>query len=385
MSEDILNVIKETQADLSKNNTFFINTITKQEQEIKTLSDSLEAIKNNVSDYNSTKNQVEKLEAQLKAMPPVSSQKKEEESPFFKMRKEEDGNKLKYIFSQGENALISDPFVRHKVYNANTSIAGARVGSEGLYTTLYEGNLPRMFATMQMVDAGTFKLPNIGAITFAAEATVNTGRTNQGTLTGDTANVIDTLVAQAEYSRSALQDMPNVNNLVMSALMMGAARKESQDAVTALDAATITQVLSGVSAALPTAANMVARLTDMVAEISSAYLNSNSRWYMSRAAFARVSQSNNTTLNYDPVNRVTTILGYPVYVSDYLDQGNAATHLPVYFGDLSLGLFFATRKDIEIETSLTTNLGFQTYFAYLRSKSVVWQTNALVRMKSHNA
>ena len=391
MTDQIVSAIEETQSQVKESKDFFASQLAEKSQEIQTLSSKVEG---NVSDYtfvkdelNKTKDEVQKLQAQLKSMPPINVPSKTEEKSIFLNKEEKqdlnDSRKTNIILSFGKGAFL-DPLNRQKVYNDNTDVLGARVSSEGLYTTLYEGNLARMFGTVMQVNAGTFKLPNISAITYTAEANVNASRTNQGGIGAGTVNIIDTLVAQAQMSLSSMQDIDNMDSVIMNAFMMGASRKEGQDCVTALDSATITEVNSGVATGLPPSSganNIIVKLNDMVAGLSSAYLSPNCRWYMSRGAFARASASNNTTLNYDPVTRVSTILGFPVYVSDHLDAGTSANDLPIYFGDLSKGLFFATRSNVTIERFYETSPGFVTYFSYLRSKSVVWDTSALVRMK----
>ena len=265
-----------------------------------------------------------------------------------------------------------------KAYGDNTDVTGGRVEARGIIHSLESGNFARTEASLWTTTSGSVKIPLLSGITFVNEDTVPTSRTQGGSLANTTV-VVDNIVGSAQFSKPSIEDINDLDSKIMSLMMQAAAKKEATDAVAVLKAATLPEVKTGLAAALPTSANVIGKLADMVAALSGAYLPG-AKFYMSRSAMAVVQSSNNTGLNFDASRGIMTIFGYEVVVIDYLPSGGTANDEAVYFGRMDMALAFVSRRNLEVSRFMETVPGFVTYHGDLRSKSAIWDTAALVSL-----
>ena len=283
-------------------------------------------------------------------------------------------------FTKKENGTSSIVLDVTKAYNDNTDVTGGRVEAIDVIHALEQGNFARMYGGVWNTTSGSIKLPTLSGITFASEATVNTSRTQGGTL-GSVTAVVENLVGSVQVSKPSMEDINGLDMNISMLMMQEAAKKEAQDAVTILAAGSFTAVNTGAATALPAANAIIGKMADMKAALSSAYLF-NAAFYVSREVYALLAKSNNTTLNYNPARGVMTLFGFDVVTVDYFDDGNAAGENSAYFGDMSRGLAFVSRKTLEIGRYMETSPGFVTYFGDLRSVSVVHDTAALIALNT---
>lgn len=282
-----------------------------------------------------------------------------------------------------------------KSYNDNTDVNGGRVDSTQPYYVIEQSNvLGRQLGTVIPVSGGVVKLPDVSSISWASEATtpINTSvdgaagsRIPGGTVSSKNVT-IETWVSENAYSIASLEDVPAMDGAIAGLMMTQLGRAESTDAVAVVKAATLASghaVTTGVGSGtdrLPTAANLIGKLSDVREALGSGY--GNRGWAVSRELLGRIQESNNTTLNFDPIRGVQTLFGDPVYVVDQLESSATNGNLVGVYGDFSKGLVMATAATASIGRYDQTRPGAMTYFGRARFKHSVWDTSAIVTLKA---
>ena len=241
-----------------------------------------------------------------------------------------------------------------------------------------------MVSTIMPTSAGSVNLPQVTQITAAVENTLATlpalGANTSGGI--DSANVIpQNWVSRSQFTNQSVEDHPGLDQMVASFIAQAVARAEAADQVTQLNGATITEVNTGNATALP---GSIDAWTELMASLDSAYRES-AKWVMSRAAYANLRSLTAGTSGdfaFDPVLGKQTFLGYEIVINDHFDDGDAAGDNAVYFGDWAAGTIIVSRKELQISRHEDTVPGAMYYYGNMRSRGVVWDSNALVRFNT---
>ena len=315
------------------------------------------------------KGAIEKLEADVSA--PAIIKEGDSKMQFEKQFVDEMGE----VFAKKFDVIT-------KRVGDNTDVAGGRVTGQGPYWSMIQADPLRLAATtIPAGGSGVVKLPSIAGISWASEAAQPAASRTPGGTSVSKNVIIETWVSENEYSLANLEDVPSMDAAIAGLMADELQEASADDAVAVLKAATVPSghsLTTGVASGLPTAANVVGRLTDMVTPLSSRYA-SGGAYYISRAMYATLKQSNNNGLNYDAAAGVERLNGYPVIVVDQL-EAVAAGNLVALFGDMGRGLAHCSSQNMTIGRFDQTRPGSMTYFGRARFKFGQWDENALTRM-----
>ena len=268
---------------------------------------------------------------------------------------------------------------------STAQVTGSMTDMQRLYYQMQQKNPYRGLSTILPTSGGSVNLPQVTAITAAVENTITNTSAQFSSAGGNitTTNVIpQNWVSRTAFSDQSVEDLPGLDSMVASFMAQQIARAEAGDMVGQLDAATISEVNTGVAAGNPTSITVWA---DLVAELDSAYRD-NAMFVMSRAAYASLrslSQSGTgSDLVLDPATGMQTLWSYPIVINDHHDDGTTAADNSVYFGDFSMGTTIVSRKEMNLSRHEDTLPGAMYYYGNMRSRGVVWDANALVRFNT---
>ena len=272
-----------------------------------------------------------------------------------------------------------------KAFNSTTNITGAPTASQTVYYAMQQMNPYRAYSTVMPTGATAVNLPQVTSITAQAEAnipaTINTGSGHGGTVAS--AQVIPhNWVSRTVFSDQSVEDLPSLDPMVAQFMAQQIAVAEASDMVTNLDAATVSEVNTGVAANLPSTIDPWA---DLVANLSSAY-KPNAKFIMSRNALAHLRSTDQagtgSDLIIDPSSGNFMLWGYEIIINDHMDAGTTAGDNAVYFGDFRAGTIIVSRKEMSISRHEDTIPGGVYFYGNMRSRGTVWDANALVRFNT---
>ena len=265
---------------------------------------------------------------------------------------------------------------------STAQVTGSMTDMQRLYYQMQQKNPLRAYSTIMPTSAGSVNLPQVTEITGAVENTLATLPTNPGGNVASVNVIPQNWVSRSQFTDQSVEDLPGLDSMVASFMAQAIARAEAADMVSQMDAATITEVNTGVADALPTS---IAPWTDLMAALDSAYLPG-AKWGMSRQAYAHLRSTlqggSGSDLLFDPATGKPTFLGYEVFINDHFDAGSAAGDNAVYFGDFSMGTVIVSRKEMNISRHEDTLPGAMYYYGNMRSRGVIWDANALVRFNT---
>jgi HK97 family phage major capsid protein len=316
----------------------------------------------------------EELEAKFAAMPTIQKEVTPMSNTF---------EKGIITNGQGQEMFGKSYNTFAKSVATGSDVAGGRVDAQSPYFILEQRSIFRGEATVMNTTAGAIKLPNISGVSWAKEnVVIQDGSRSAGGSLASADLIVNNWTTENAISLPALEDIQDFDGMMVKLIAQKLAAAENAEAVAVLKAASITDVATGSAAALPTAANIVGKLNDMIASVGSAYLPT-AKFYVSRALYSAIASSNNTTLNFDPATKLMTLSGYPVVVVDVLDAGNVANHVSGYFGAMDAALVMAARKTLDISRMDQTRPGSMTYFGDARFSFAGWDIDtSIVRLKT---
>lgn len=263
----------------------------------------------------------------------------------------------------------------------NTDVPGGRVNTNAPFYTLQQANPFRgRGALIPAGGAGVIKLPSINSISWASEAAQpSAARTAGGS--SDSKNVtIETWVSENAWSVANLQDVPSMDAEIAGLMAAQLGLAEASDAVAVMKAASGlgNAVTTGVAAGLPTPANVVGKLIDMKTGLGASYQNG--AYFLSRALYGVLAQSNNNGLNYDVASGVERLFGSELVIVDAL-EATAAGNLVGVFMDAGRGLALCSSSEMTIGRYDQTRPGAMTYFGHARFKNAVWDNASVATLK----
>lgn len=269
-----------------------------------------------------------------------------------------------------------------KRQGANNDVPGGLVDSNTPFYTLEQENPFRTLASIIPASGGLVKLPSIAGITWASESAQPASPRTAGGSSASKNVTIETWVSENEYSLANLEDVPGMDGAIAGLMSARLGRAEAADAVAVIDGATFPTgqaITTGSANALPTAGNVVGRMTMLLESLASPY-SSRGTFVVSRDLYARIQESDNNGLNFDPRTGISTLFGRPLVIADTL-EATAAGALVGVFGDFSSGLALCTAADMTIGRFDQTRPGSMTYFGRARFKNAIWDPAAIATFK----
>lgn len=140
--------------------------------------------------------------------------------------------------------------------------------------------------------------------------------------------------------------------------------------------ASMQKVPTGVAAALPTTANFPARIAQMLKAVKSFY-RMGAVWMMNEAVEAVWNAQWSAAGGIDPESARGTLLGFPKVLNSHLDDGGTAADISAYFGNFRMALTEAIYKEIEMRYYVETTPGDLTFYACMRAKSALQNTEGV--------
>ena len=314
----------------------------------------------------------EALEATFKAAPAITKGAVEMHKGF------------KWDNTEGYNAK-ADVDLRDflKAVNSTTDTINAPVSAAMTYWQAIQTNPLRGVATSMPVSTATLFLPSINGITAAHEASIpssiDTSSGHGGALGAENQLILQNWTSRTAFSEASVSDLPDLDSMVAANMGNRIASAEAIDMVSQINAATVTEVNTGQAAALP---DVIDPWAELVSSLSSAY-KPNARFVMSREALESLrtlSQGGTgSPLVIDPSTGNFRLWNYEIIINDHFDAGDTAGDNPVYFGDFSMGMIIATKKEMTISRHEDTIPGAVYYYGNMRSRGTVWNPAAIRR------
>lgn len=363
---EVVKALESIQKKVSESENLSKDAI---EKVAKDLADFTKANEATLKDNKDLTAKVEKLEGVIKALP---------DNGEAEVAKSE---VLAIVEAGGMIQKASVEVLFTKAYTANENVAGGSTGVLPVYGTQSAANPFRSLGTVFPTMGTSFLLPVASGIAFAREGSQPADGRNAGGSLASTEVQLRTWTSENAYSLSSLQDVPGLDGVVVSLIMQEAAKTEAQDAVAALKAGAFTSINTGVAANLPADNKIVAKLADLVTSLDEAYL-ANARFVLSRAVYGKLHKADNNGLAFDPANGITTLFGFPITISGYVEAGTSANHKSAYFGDFAKGLVIASSEGVSVSRFDQTKPGSLTYYSQFRGKATAWDTSALVALKT---
>ena len=278
--------------------------------------------------------------------------------------------------------------------SGSNDVTGSLEDGMSTWHTLTQFNPFRGDITVMQANNAAIVIPQLSGITFAEETPVDSGRANSGAMS-ERRVVITNWASQSQFSKPALEDVQGVREAISSMILQQYSVAQATDIAKVLKAGVsgdntpvntgdseIRRVEYDISAStndIEDATAIIGAMTNLVAGVGVAY-RTNGKFHVSPAVYATLTQSNNTTLNFDPTTGLFRLFGYPVVINSYLDDGGTAADVSCYFGDFRRGAILAERRALEVNEYPQTAPGLMTYYSNGRFKPSVWDGSALVAM-----
>ena len=310
---------------------------------------SIEGLVDNEAMDVAIKTAVEVIEAKLDALPAAEVKEVPKMDSYI------------YKADEVEKAPL---IIKAELTTNNT--ADAPVGNSPIYTDLIAGNPFRAISDVMPVTSASFKVPRMSGI--VVNLNQNAGSQTEGGAVADTTVNVNHYNSLHEAATTLVDDLPGYDAIVGSAQVMAMAKKEADEFVTTLDAATITEHNFDLSD--DDLGTDLGDWNSLMAALPSQYWEF-ATWVMSPNAWTklrRVPQNGTgSPIAIDPTVGGFTFYGRPVMISASLDAGTAVDDNPVYFGDFRRGFLIGSRQDMAMRRILDNKIGAYSYYAEMRS------------------
>ena len=281
-----------------------------------------------------------------------------------------------------------NPFQR-AITAQGTAVTGAPVDGMDIFVSHSAANEFAGLTPVRPVTGDSFKVPRGGAITFAAEDTINpSGRTESGSLDSDTI-AMKSYIAQtsislaqdatisgirAEFAEEAMRQAGSLaGSLIYAAI---------KTSVNSTDTDSFSEVASGVAAGPPTKANVYGKMLDMYEGIEAAY-RSGAIWILARKLERRLLEAESTSdFVIDPVSGLRTLLGYPAIAGDHLVAAAADDCMAVFGRPQQATVLGWGSPMIMSAIMLEYAPGKVTFFSHVRYAAAVRDPKALIGMRA---
>ena len=292
--------------------------------------------------------------------------------------------------------MSSDPYLT-KAITTYDSTPGARQGAMTPWQQMHERNPFRQFVSyLPMAGAGSFSLPVLTQADFADTANTSASIADALALTSATHNLA-TQTLKTAVTKIAGSEVPGIRDAVLSMIGMRAAAAHGkkcegviESSVESSSSGSFSSINTGTASSatdlgLPTAANIIGKLADLIAVLDTPYRDG-IVIFCTRAFYAQLKKATTGTAGawaYDPAMRAERYDGIPIIATSHIANATSATSQMVAFaGDLAAGITLAEGVPLRVEEYDETLPGSTTYFAQMHYLYVVTDRNAVVGMKT---
>ena len=280
-------------------------------------------------------------------------------------------------------------FIERAVSADNTDVAGGVRTSLMAYTPMSIENSFMGYVDERTIPGGTAKIPIVGTITLVKEANDNQSRTEVGGVLSDLDVTLPTGVNQCSASLASLNDVRGLQNSVSTAAMRSYGRFAGSEIHAAVKASAngangITAIKTGVAAGLPTAANVLARLDEMISSVAAAY-RGNCSLHISRKVEELMNKHSASSGDYawDVSEGIRRFRSYPVQINDSFEDGDAANEVSALFGDLYSGIVQVNGNPLVLgRLMMETQPGRGTFFTSARVTGIVQDGSAMAALST---
>ena len=292
---------------------------------------------------------------------------------------------------KGIKANAHDLFKERAVVTVD-STNGARQGQRGAYGHLLQSDEIMPHCDIYQADAATFQYPRAGVGSFAAETSVpaQSAVTFGGTIADvDIAN--KNYTNYAKFSMASFRDVDGLRLRVADLMMQSMGASTAGLAAAAIKASAksgtanvdISSVDTGKTADtdLPTAAEAVSRCRSMLEGTPERYRRG-AIWMMGRQLYSLLLGAENTNArpHFDQTLGLTSLFGFPVYITDAFGNVSAKNDVMGVFGNFMRGIMYSFYEDYTLTEFTETEPGNYVYRAFYRGAVTVIEGPALTAL-----
>ena len=294
----------------------------------------------------------------------------------------------------GASAAIGAPGAgyRAKSESDQTDVAGGDVTSTPPWYDDWEWANPFRAAGCRVIEAsgGVVKLPNLADIVMNKEDAIPANRTVQGGVSSNDV-VIENYAAETAFSDAAIMDIPSVSMAIQDQMMQAAMSRESTvcaaafiTSAKAAGATSVQTVATGVAAGLPTAANVVSKMSAMKLAVSPERRGMMPMFVLGEHIESRLELSalaNEAGYAFRPREGIDRVLSWPARVTSMFDDGKTANDISAGCGNWGSGRACISRY-LDLRSSNITRMGFTTFYVAHRCASAILNGKSLIALQS---
>ena len=280
-------------------------------------------------------------------------------------------------------------------YTGNVAVPGSQtLGMEPIYQLPSNQIVNDVTTVLTSVDSqsgtryATQKdVPTLATVTPAVEATVNESRTIQGGISDESISLAR-YFAEVGYSDVSFDTVPYLSNVAISQLVdsfktafEGLITTTLIAKVKAIDAAK--KVKTGVGTGLPTAANVMGVMGDLMGVLDTPYEEAGV-FYVSTALWLLLHKATagNAEFAYDPTRRINLLYGHPLKRLSGLDDGKTANDVSAVFMAPMRAVILALSDNVNTRTYIKT-AGMTNIFSGVSAGCLAgWDSHAITGLYS---
>ena len=258
---------------------------------------------------------------------------------------------------------------------ASPTVGGGSTPAMPIHT-FAEANFLRRWCRILPITDASGTVPVIGDIAFSEKPTTNRTIVDAGgEVTADDA-AVKTWAAKIVISNELPADLPGFRDAMSEAFSMHYMARQLQECLGVAETAAKSsgrQVKTGVAADLPTKANMVEKMYELVDHVNHAYhIEGMTAIIASGYARGRLGAASDGGPYFDPSTRMSMFDAYPIRVtSTGLGRGNKAADLSAIFANWRQALTLFERETLDIAAYEESEPGYITYYAQGRFVPII--------------
>lgn len=268
-----------------------------------------------------------------------------------------------------------------KAYEANEGIAGSPTAAVSPWYRRYNLNpFLAMYGAPDMITGDAFVIPQLTGIGFTNRASEGTAKTKKGGVSESTASIKNFDTDELVFSLASDDDIPRLRQTVIEGVRMALQATIASEffsvikaSIADTDTGTAGSVTTGAANALPTAANIVSRMSAVRKLVKPEYREDGGGFIVHSGVEELLHQAtsgNNGEWAMRPMSESGMALyGHGFRVTDALDDGVGGSsdgEVAAIFGNMRAGCCYGVAKSLEITESLHANLGSITFYARTR-------------------
>ena len=277
----------------------------------------------------------------------------------------------------------------HLVAKSNVAgnITGAPEGAIDVTAAMAAGNPFREDVMVMQMAEGVVKIPILPPQMFhISEPGAVVGgnpRRAAAELEASSTDLVAVLAeALAEIGEPAMEDLPGIRGVIEYEYTQRYSTAQAARIFAKIKAGNFVKVKTGVAAGLPTKANIIAKVSEVIESVATPY-RMGAVWHISRSVESLLNQANagtNGDFAFNPSIGVRTLMGYPVRVNDNLEDGKAAARVSAVFGNFRQGIILGERRSLDLTDNPYTKPGYRTFYGSGRFEAGEWHKEALAQL-----